>query len=101
MVFNMRELFGRTLVTRAAGNQAYKVISEAIDRSKGVAVFDFSGIDSVTNSFADEVFGRLVSDRGMNWMRNNTSFKNVNRSWAMVIRGAMDSREQERCSLAV
>lgn len=84
--------FGRSLTTRAAGRAAYDVIISTPEWGTEVASFDFDGVESITNSFADEVFGRMASEHGMGWMRKHTTFCNISNFWAMVVRSAMDHR---------
>ena len=90
--------FGVVLGTRVAGREAYRVIMERTDCLSEAAVFDFSGVTTITNSFADEVFGRLVAEMGMEALRERTSFKNIDGIWAKVVRRAMDAHA---CHLAV
>lgn len=93
MVISMAD-FGKALVTRAAGRLTYEEIAPAVANTMDVVTFDFAGVDSITNSFADEVFGRLVCDMGMDTLRNRTTFRNVQPFWARVIRSAMDARQE-------
>ncbi|MDO4539331.1 MAG: STAS-like domain-containing protein [Coriobacteriales bacterium] len=98
MVIAMRE-FGRSLVTRASGRAAYAQIAETLDAAGDVVVFDFNGVDSITNSFADEVFGHLVADMGMDALRVRTTFAGIAPFWARIVRSAMDAREAQRREL--
>lgn len=84
--------FGSSLTTRASGRNAYQEISKIVETSENVVVFDFAGIEVISNSFADEVFGRLASDYGMEGLRKRTTFVNVAPFWARVIREAIDGR---------
>lgn len=86
----MKDL-GTTLCTRQSGRQAYVDVKAALDKGDTV-VFDFAGVDSVTNSFADELFGRLAFEFGMDNLRMVTSFTNINQSSARFIRSVMDRR---------
>lgn len=95
----MRE-FGSALVTRKAGNAAYNAIVAKMVPDE-VIVFDFDGVDTITNSFADEVFGRLAFELGMDELRKRTTFRNVSPFWARVIRTAMDTRASQREIAAV
>lgn len=95
MVVKMTE-FGTSLTTRVAGRSAYKTICSIMVSSSDVVVFDFLGVDSITNSFADEVFGRLALEFGMGELRRTTTFRNIKPFWAHVVRSAMDTRESQR-----
>ena len=87
---SMKE-FGTTLCTRQSGRIAYESVMAALDRGENVE-FDFSGVDSVTNSFADELFGRLAFRFGINELKRITSFVNVNPTSARFIRSVMEGR---------
>lgn len=91
MTIMMNE-FGRSLTTRMAGRAAYDRIAPALLSSTETVTFDFSGVSTVTNSFADEVFGRLVAELGFEAFKSKSAFRNVGSLWAKVIRSAMDSR---------
>ena len=95
MTIKMRD-FGRSLVTRSAGRLAYDAISPAVASATERVVLDFEGVDVITNSFADEVFGHLVLDMGMDELRARTTFRGVQPFFAQVVRTAMDSRESQR-----
>ena len=97
MTIVMRE-FGSALVSRKMGRTAYERIVEMM--RGGEVVFDFDGVDTVTNSFADEVFGRLAYELGMEELRKRTRFVNVSPFWAKVIRAAMDTRDAQRLMFA-
>lgn len=89
----MMSRFGTSLCTRASGKAAYALINDAIEScGNDRVVFDFSSVFSVTNSFADEVFGRLASERGMDFLRVHTTFDDINREIALLIRAAMERR---------
>lgn len=84
--------FGQSLTTRAAGRAAYGRIAGLFSQEGRVVVFDFDGVRTITNSFADEVFGRLVAEMGFDEFRGRTAFKNIRGLWARVVRSAIDSR---------
>ena len=100
MVIEMKG-FGRSLVTRAAGRAAYADIVGHVMSAEDVVVFDFTGVETITNSFADEVFGHLVYDLGLDELRERTAFRNISPFWAKVVRTAMDSRDSQRLMAAV
>ena len=89
--------FGTSLCTRASGRAAYALINDALNSSAGEKVFfDFSDVFSVTNSFADETFGRLASERGIDFLRQNTTFGEIDKNIALLIRTAMDRRVEHK-----
>jgi len=88
--------FGLSLATRETGRDAYLQISDAMKNPDTLVTFDFTDVITVTNSFADEVFGRLAMELGMDELRKRTRFVNISPMWAKVIRGAMDQRAAMR-----
>lgn len=91
--------FGSSLCTRSSGRLVYNLVINALNEDESTKiVFDFSGVDSVTNSFADEVFGRLTCELGMDVLRTKTTFINVNMFPAKIIRMAMNNRETRSLS---
>ena len=99
MVISMAD-FGQALITRVAGRMAYDQIFPKVISAAEVVTFDFSGVDSITNSFADEVFGRMALTMGMDAMRARTTFKNISPMWARVIRGAINARLAQNTAMA-
>ena len=95
MVVNMID-FGTVLGTRQAGRAAYDCIMAKTERLSTFVTFDFSGVSTVTNSFSDEVFGRMAFDMGFDELKRHTSFVNIDPLWARVVRRAIDSRSSER-----
>ena len=93
MVIKMNQ-FGTSLTTRVAGEKAYNLIKNIIDSTDEIIVFDFDGVNLVTNSFADQVFGVLTIELGLDVLKSSTTFKNVKPIWAKVIRRAIDFRSQ-------
>lgn len=94
MVIKMNE-FGTSLCTRVSGRSAYDLIMDETGGLSVHTVFDFSGIEVVTNSFADEVFGRMAHDMGFKHLRSLTSFVNIDSFTARVVRRAIDARATE------
>ena len=53
-------------------------------------IFDFKDFPVVSNSFADELFGELVSDMGLEFLKKRSTFANVSPLVNIVIRNAID-----------
>lgn len=83
--------FGTVLSTRQSGRVAFDEVAPMVRAGKKI-VFDFCGVDSVTNSFADELFGRLVMEFGFSALRASTSFIGIDSFSALSIRTAMERR---------
>lgn len=94
MVFQMKK-FGTVLSTRSLGKQVYTSLYEDILHCDELLILDFDGIDAVTNSFADEVFGRLAVRIGLSELQRRTTFRNIDRVSAMCVRVAIDARNKE------
>ena len=63
---------GKSLGTREDGRQYRALVSEAFDDGKFV-VFDFHGVEVVSNAFTDELFGKLTKSFGIDEMRKNST----------------------------
>lgn len=98
MVIKMND-FGSSLVSRAAGRSAYERIAGKMASTDDVIVFDFEKVDSITNSFADEVFGRMAFEMGFDALKKRTTFDNIAPFWASVIRTVIDAREADRLAV--
>lgn len=83
--------FGTTLCTRQSGRMVFDDVVAAFNRGDRIE-FDFDGVASVTNSFADELFGRLALEFGMEELKARTTFVNVDHSSARSIRSVIDRR---------
>lgn len=95
MIVNMSR-FGTALSTRASGRGAYDFVSSTTDNFSVPVEFDFSGVNTVSNSFADELFGRMAFELGMEKVRSLTSFSGVKPLAARIIRSAMEARNTQR-----
>jgi len=62
------------------------------------ALFDFDEFHTITNSFADKVFGHIVMDMGIDQMKMCTTFRNISPLGARIVRRAIDSRTAERAA---
>lgn len=94
MIIRMSD-FGTSLGTRVSGRRAYDAIMSSTGNLSTKTTFDFDGVETITNSFADEVFGRIALERGFDDMRSRTAFVNISPFWAHVVRNAIDSRAAE------
>lgn len=90
MVLNFSD-FGESLGTRKLGSEIRKGVILNIS-AQGKIVFDFRGIDVISNSFADECFGKLIDEIGITLAKQKTTFTNANSKVSFVIRKAMSDR---------
>jgi len=91
MTLKFSELFGEKLGTRHVGAIAREILLKEISEHQRV-VFDFQGVKLVTNSFADECFGKLLFIYSLDELRNKSTFKNVDKDSEMIIHKAIKER---------
>lgn len=81
---------GRVLGTRAAGKKIREKIISMFDNDK--IVLDFSEVDIISNSFADECIGKMIAEYGIEFVKSKTTFKNVNNETVIVIKKVISDR---------
>lgn len=80
--------FGESMGTRKLGEKIRKNISKSIVEGENVT-FNFEGVRIVSNSFADECFGKLMDDFDFKVIKERTRFSNLNNDVRFVIKGAL------------
>lgn len=88
----MMHQFGMSLGTRDTGRLAKSKIIEILDNTEEKIIFDFSHVSVVSNSFADEVFGKLILEYDFDEFKARTTFANINRFAAICIKKAIENR---------
>lgn len=73
---NFRD-FGPNLGTRQLGEKARRRLLAMLDAEDRVGL-DFDGVNVVSNSFADECFGKLLQNMPLDELKRKTTFLNVN-----------------------
>jgi hypothetical protein len=68
---------GDSLGTRFLGKTLRLKIENSIKEGENV-VFDFSGVNNISHSFADECFGKLLLSWELPDLRSKTTFTNTN-----------------------
>lgn len=84
--------YGTSLATRASGRKAREDIEVAMIFETRPVVLDFAGVTTVSNSFADECLGKLVSQYGLEELRHKASFEHISHDQALMVRLAIDRR---------
>jgi hypothetical protein len=84
---------GRQLSTRVAGAAVRKQIVQGIKMNETV-VFDFSGVEIVSNSFADECFAKLMVEFDLPKLKEHTTFQNASPFIKAVIANSFKERLQ-------
>lgn len=93
MLIKFRE-FGTSLGTREMGNELRIKIEEKFDIEDKIE-FDLTGIDVISHSYADEVFGKLIKRYGIASFKNKTSFIKPNDFVASVIINVLNESIQQ------
>lgn len=83
--------YGESLGTRFLGKKIREDIVNNLDHEEKI-VFDLSGVELLSNSFADECFGKLVADFGLDYIKSKTTFININPLVSKVIKKAIIDR---------
>ena len=84
---------GKQLSTRVAGAAMRKQIIQGIEK-KEMIVFDFSGVEIVSNSFADECFAKLMIHFDLPVVKEHTTFQNATPFIKAVIVNSFKERLQ-------
>lgn len=84
---------GKQLSTRVAGAAMRRQIIQGIEKNEKV-VFDFSGVEIVSNSFADECFAKLMIHFDLPVVKEHTTFQNASPFIKAVIANSFKARLQ-------
>lgn len=93
MLIKFRE-FGTSLGTREMGNELRTKIEREFDTEEKIE-FDLTGIDVLSHSYADEVFGKLVKKYGIEGFKSKTSFIKPNEFVTSVIINVLNESIQQ------
>lgn len=85
---------GKQLGTRVAGALVREQILDALKKEQKV-IFDFTDVDVVSNSFADECFAKLTLFFSLDEVKENTHFQNA----SPFIKAVIANSFKERLSL--
>ena len=76
VTFSFRE-FGENLGTRQLGQQVREKLMPLLEGDERV-VLDFTGVDVVSNSFADECMAKLLLSMPLSELKTHTTFRGLN-----------------------
>ena len=76
VTFSFRD-FGENLGTRQLGQQARERLMPLLEGDERV-VLDFTGVDVVSNSFADECIAKLLLTMSLAELKARTTFQGLN-----------------------
>ncbi|MDI0267802.1 STAS-like domain-containing protein [Clostridioides difficile] len=80
--------FGKSLGTRQLGKKIRTDIINSIKKGDKV-IFDFNGVSIISNSFADECFGKILEEMDLQTLVNNTEFKDTNDNIRIIIKSVL------------
>ena len=76
VTFTFRD-FGQNLGTRPLGKRVREQLLPLIEQNECV-VLDFTGVDVVSNSFADECVAKLLLEMLLSELKKRTTFRGLN-----------------------
>lgn len=76
VTFSFRD-FGENLGTRQLGRQVREQLVPLIEKNERV-VLDFTGVNVVSNSFADECIAKLLLTMSLAELKTRTTFQGLN-----------------------
>ena len=90
VIFNFRE-YGENLGTRPLGKRVRESLQPLIEQNDCV-VLDFTGVNVVSNSFADECIAKLLLNMSLSELKQRTTFRGLNPVAAECILTALKRR---------
>ena len=86
-IINVKSFFNGTdmLSTRESGAILRDKIREYLKKDSQV-ILDFKGINMITQSFADEIVGVFIREKGLDFVKNRIKIKNANDLVKVVIK---------------
>lgn len=76
VTFSFRE-YGENLGTRPLGKRVREQLLPLMEQNERV-VLDFTGVNVVSNSFADECIAKLLLEMPLPELKNRTTFRGLN-----------------------
>ncbi len=79
VIIKVGELFSKYdfLGSRGSGEQLRKEIDSLLGQENQKVLLDFKGIDRISHSFADEVFGLLSVKFGLDYIKTHLALQNA------------------------
>jgi hypothetical protein len=87
--------YGKFLGTRELGTQIRNAIVPKLSHGTTV-VIDFNNIEGITNSFADECFGKLIIETGTAPFKEHVKFTNLDPTEKSILNFALMNRTSAR-----
>ena len=83
---------GKDLSSRDRARQLREAFLREVGANPGVLTFDFDGVRTLSDSFADELIAVLVQDRGEAWFREHVRLVNLSPSHRLIVLSAIEAR---------
>ena len=83
-----------SLGTRSLGNKLRLEIEENLKKGEFIS-FDFSNVNVISHSFADECFGKLLLKWEIEELKKTTTFTNINPIIKKIISFTLKERQQQ------
>ncbi len=83
--------FGPKITMRFTGARIREKIDEALKSDRKV-IFCFTGVETISESFADECFGKLIPTFSSGFIQEKTSYEDTNPFIQNAIRKALVER---------
>ena len=90
VVFSFRE-FGENLGTRPLGRKVREQLASLLEQDE-LVVLDFTGVNVVSNSFADECIAKLLLTMTLAELKAHTTFRGLNPVAAECVLTALQRR---------
>ncbi|MGF7396181.1 STAS-like domain-containing protein [Thermoanaerobacterium thermosaccharolyticum] len=84
-------VFGDLLLGRELGKKVRNSIEEILQSNENI-IIDFTGINGTSQSFADELFGTLIEEMGLDKFKKKIKTKNANPEVQSIIKHVLINR---------
>ena len=91
VTFNFKD-FGENLGTRPVGKRIREQLLPLFEQSEECVVLDFTGVNVVSNSFADECIAKLLLTMPLAELKSRTTFRGLNPIAADCVLTALQRR---------
>ena len=91
VTFNFKD-FGENLGTRPLGKRIREQLLPLLEQSQECVILDFTGVNVVSNSFADECIAKLLLTMPLAELKKRTTFRGLNPVAADCVLTALQRR---------
>lgn len=91
VTFNFKD-FGENLGTRPLGKRIREQLLPLLEQSQECVILDFTGVNVVSNSFADECIAKLLLTMPLAELKSRTTFRGLNPVAADCVLTALQRR---------